>query len=659
MYIQGSRAQAKESIAQLWHERRRQQSQKAAVHSTSVTTTTTTTTTTGTRSDHPHSHSPVIPTLPPLCVILQKAWTRIQQQHQQTKGTVDETHTARRRSSQQSTTIGVPDNQQHHHNNKPQVFPSVLRILQAHVVAQQVEFLQQQQQLEEEENNNNDSETDDTTTSPPLSTQSSSNQIAIPDNVLSVLPAGYQNWDQAVWQQMAASRHRAFWLYDLAAPIRRLVQWRHAYAAKSSHSASLASSSSSSSLPSSSTRVCFLHRLAASADAVWLQVWQRLAATTETQPQASVGLVVQSNWELEQCEKANIVFDGDYSNQSNSNDAVPLMLYDDTTRPAAASHPDSFLRRAVLDGPLRVLTVPGPDEVVRITKSLQRLVHRRQRYNSSITAPSVAFLLRLPSHDMDSWKALAKATRTQVQALGTKLAGISVDLSVHSSNTLYRIQKALQDLLTSTLANTPHLRVDFTGLTSQDLDNSDGSWWYHDFVAGMPHVTEITIDATDALLTTSSALCTRIIGVRTLPDPHQPQQERRHYYIDDGCYGSLASTSQQQQQQQQHQQQQEEEEGDLETFATSSQHLPLPLCGSPKSGDDPDSSASSSLLIASTVWGPTCDGLDRVCQHVNLPALQRDDWLVFPHISPSTTQGTAFNGFSPPDAVYCVLGYFH
>ena len=113
------------------------------------------------------------------------------------------------------------------------------------------------------------------------------------------------------------------------------------------------------------------------------------------------------------------------------------------------------------------------------------------------------------------------------------------------------------------------------------------------------------------------------------------------------------------QQQQQHQQQQEEEEGDLETFATSSQHLPLPLCGSPKSGDDPDSSASSSLLIASTVWGPTCDGLDRVCPHVNLPALQRDDWLVFPHISPSTTQGTAFNGFSPPDAVYCVLGYFH
>ena len=659
MYIQGSRAQAKESIAQLWHERRRQQFQKAAVHSTSLTTTTTTTTTTATRSDHPHSHSPVIPTLPPLCVILQKAWTRIQQQHQQTKGTVDETHTARRRSSQQSTTIGVPDNQQHHHNNKPQVFPSVLRILQAHVVAQQVEFLQQQQQLEEEENNNNDSETDDTTTSPPLSTQSSSNQIAIPDNVLSVLPAGYQNWDQAVWQQMAASRHRAFWLYDLAAPIRRLVQWRHAYAAKSSHSASLASSSSSSSLPSSSTRVCFLHRLAASADAVWLQVWQRLAATTETQPQASVGLVVQSNWELEQCEKANIVFDGDYSNQSNSNDAVPLMLYDDTTRPEAASHPDSFLRRAVLDGPLRVLTVSGPDEVVRITKSLQRLVHRRQRYNSNITAPSVAFLLRLPSHDMDSWKALAKATRTQVQALGTKLAGISVDLSVHSSNTLYRIQKALQDLLTSTLANTPHLRVDFTGLTSQDLDNSDSSWWYHDFVAGMPHVTEITIDATDALLTTSSALCTRIIGVRTLPDPHQPQQERRHYYIDDGCYGSLASTSQQQQQQQQHQQQQEEEEGDLETFATSSQHLPLPLCGSPKSGDDPDSSASSSLLIASTVWGPTCDGLDRVCPHVNLPALQRDDWLVFPHISPSTTQGTAFNGFSPPDAVYCVLGYFH
>ena len=76
--------------------------------------------------------------------------------------------------------------------------------------------------------------------------------------------------------------------------------------------------------------------------------------------------------------------------------------------------------------------------------------------------------------------------------------------------------------------------------------------------------------------------------------------------------------------------------------------------------DDDDHNPMSTPLYPSTVWGPTCDGLDRVCPRVELPALERDDWLVFPGISANSGQGlgTAFNGFNPPDTCFCVLGYF-
>ena len=67
----------------------------------------------------------------------------------------------------------------------------------------------------------------------------------------------------------------------------------------------------------------------------------------------------------------------------------------------------------------------------------------------------------------------------------------------------------------------------------------------------------------------------------------------------------------------------------------------------------------------STVWGPTCDGLDKVCDHVLLPSdLQANrDWLVFSNLGcggfgGGLGLGTAFNGFDPPDVSYCVLGYF-
>lgn len=51
-------------------------------------------------------------------------------------------------------------------------------------------------------------------------------------------------------------------------------------------------------------------------------------------------------------------------------------------------------------------------------------------------------------------------------------------------------------------------------------------------------------------------------------------------------------------------------------------------------------------LYQSTVFGPTCDGLDTVLRDVWLPKLDCGDWLVFPRMGAYTqAAGTSFNGF--------------
>ena len=194
-----------------------------------------------------------------------------------------------------------------------------------------------------------------------------------------------------------------------------------------------------------------------------------------------------------------------------------------------------------------------------------------------------------------------------------------------------------------------------------------------------PLISELAIDITGPLLTSAGALCTRVIGVResssdptnhddessasasasastttpqTTEEPPATRSKRRlHYYIDDGCYGSLY-----------------QEEGGK---GAAHPLQPVPLITTPRStattrSNHQDTRTNSTQdnhnnkdTFVSTVWGPTCDGLDRVCNDIWLPELQRDDWLVFPiHCSGGEGLGTAFNGFCPPDTAYCVLGYF-
>jgi len=146
-----------------------------------------------------------------------------------------------------------------------------------------------------------------------------------------------------------------------------------------------------------------------------------------------------------------------------------------------------------------------------------------------------------------------------------------------------------------------------------------------------------------------------------------------HYYIDDGCYGSLGSS---------------------QCPATSSpsscntvvediastnvtasrEHLPEPLYGNKPLKRSPSHMAlkersprqiqvqDTSNYVKATVWGPTCDGLDRVCESVLLPndLVANRDWLMFRNLGcggfgGGLGLGTAFNGFDPPDIDYCAL----
>ncbi|GAQ79455.1 Ornithine decarboxylase-like protein [Klebsormidium nitens] len=93
------------------------------------------------------------------------------------------------------------------------------------------------------------------------------------------------------------------------------------------------------------------------------------------------------------------------------------------------------------------------------------------------------------------------------------------------------------------------------------------------------------------------------------------------YYINDGVYGSMNCL--------------------LYDHATISAR-PLRVSGGLRLLDE--------KMYRSTVFGPTCDGLDQVLTDVWLPKLEVGDWLLFPNMGAYTlAAGTSFNGFATSD----------
>ncbi|XP_066272791.1 ornithine decarboxylase-like [Branchiostoma lanceolatum] len=58
-------------------------------------------------------------------------------------------------------------------------------------------------------------------------------------------------------------------------------------------------------------------------------------------------------------------------------------------------------------------------------------------------------------------------------------------------------------------------------------------------------------------------------------------------------------------------------------------------------------------LFSTSVWGPTCDGLDRIMEHCLLPELQVGDWILFEDMGAYTmAAASTFNGFGKPSCYY-------
>ncbi|XP_005372422.1 ornithine decarboxylase, partial [Microtus ochrogaster] len=55
----------------------------------------------------------------------------------------------------------------------------------------------------------------------------------------------------------------------------------------------------------------------------------------------------------------------------------------------------------------------------------------------------------------------------------------------------------------------------------------------------------------------------------------------------------------------------------------------------------------------SSIWGPTCDGLDRIIERCNLPEMHVGDWMLFENMGAYTVAAAStFNGFQRPSIYY-------
>jgi len=104
----------------------------------------------------------------------------------------------------------------------------------------------------------------------------------------------------------------------------------------------------------------------------------------------------------------------------------------------------------------------------------------------------------------------------------------------------------------------------------------------------------------------------------------QQRDDSYAYYINDGVYGSFNNIM-------------------------YDHARPIPRKFIPRGHDTTDASET----FPSTVFGPTCDGLDCIAKNVALPAMERDDWFMFDNMGAYTNVGgSEFNGMPGPKFEY-------
>lgn len=68
---------------------------------------------------------------------------------------------------------------------------------------------------------------------------------------------------------------------------------------------------------------------------------------------------------------------------------------------------------------------------------------------------------------------------------------------------------------------------------------------------------------------------------------------------------------------------------------------------------EPNVLKSKDSLFSSSVWGPTCDGLDCIMEECRLPKMEVGEWIYFPDMGAYTmAAGSTFNGMPRPQCFY-------
>jgi ornithine decarboxylase len=74
---------------------------------------------------------------------------------------------------------------------------------------------------------------------------------------------------------------------------------------------------------------------------------------------------------------------------------------------------------------------------------------------------------------------------------------------------------------------------------------------------------------------------------------------------------------------------------------------PVPICLNWNTNMDMDVDVDVDVQFTSTIWGPTCDSMDKICSNINLPHLYYGDWLQWDNMGAYTIAGACdFNGIN-------------
>ena len=537
---------------------------------------------------------------PPLCVVLRRTWDetirRFQPRAKPTQR--DATLTSGTGARDASTT----------NKRIASSFPSVLKILQTRAIQEQVELFQNDDSVEKEKE--------------------------LIKEIL--LLQEDSNFDHAVYQ-MSQSRSRVFLLLDLAAIVATYITWKKqlppnvqmVYSTKHN---------------SNSKLVQVLYGLGINFQVSTKYEYQQILESIKIVNKATTTTTIHKTQQQKQCK----IWD-DPEHIAKPNSYYRTVILDNNNADPSSSDPPSS----------PPLAIDGPDEVFRLTKVLKQIARRRGQEQKQ----RLEFILRLEfptlkTEEDDRDRAirpnedcikLVQATVNAITQINdgsdeNTLVGVALDLSKSGKDTilvLESLHQALQQLKNTSTSNSMILSVADLQLhlttTAATMDPQLLDWLLtsREKQGGSYYWKHIFLDVSHLLVANAGALCTRIIGVK------QNEPDKIHYYIDDGCYGSLSHMS---------------------SFESSNDDnnaiVPMPLLDysnrKDNKGSIPTDSQQQDQLLA-TVWGPTCDGLDKVCSDLPLPKLCRDDWLVFSNLG-FCNVGTNFNGFAPPDVAYCVLG---